>query len=416
MMTTFWSNPRKTLLRRWIFYVHFYAGLTTGLIFSIVGITGSIVVFRPWLQKKDIPISTKLEPFGRMLPLESLMAKVKQVRPNDTVINITIRTDPAEAFIFQSQDISGHLIQTYIDQYRGTILYIKNQKQSLIEWIFDLHANLLGGTAGRTINAWIAIVAEIFSVAGLLLWWRGRKYWRMGFEYRPHASWKRQTWDLHSIGGFLFFLPLLLLAVSGIYYSYVNGYTAIAVAITGKIPNGWPAPPASSYPAKWQPLDSILENSDTQLPDCQAAHIEFPTGNTSMTIRFICPIRPLGIMEPHNFGLTYLYVDPPTAQVLAVDRFDRSGVGVMSVRMMQSIHFGEFGGIYTRGLWVIVGFAPGALFFTSLLMWWNRSVSKSWKRYRGLALAVHVNANPEDFTGRSLSRTTQFRSISAGEK
>jgi uncharacterized iron-regulated membrane protein len=368
-------------LRRWIFYLHFYAGLTTGLIFSVVGITGSIVVFRPWLQKHEIPVSTKIEPLKQRLPFEFLLAKVKQVRPTDTPINITIRPDPAESLRFETYTPAGNIVDTYIDQYRGTILYVQNYKHGLSQWIFNLHADLLGGTKGRTVNAWLAAVAGIFSLAGLLLWWRGRKYWRMGFEYRPQASWKRQTWDLHSIGGFLFFLPLLLLVVSGIYYSYVGGFTAIAATLTGKRPNGWPTPLSTSYPAKWQSLDTIIGSAEAELPDCKPAHIEFPNGTASMAIRFICPVRPFRILEPHEFGLTYLYVDPPTAKVLAVDRFDSAGIGVIAVRMMQPVHFGEFGGTFTRVLWVIVGLVPGALFITSLLMWWNRSLSKLWHRH-----------------------------------
>ena len=381
-IATFWSSPRKTSLRRWLFDIHFYAGLATGLIFSAVGITGSIVVFRPWLEKRELPILTKVEPLKQQLPLEVLMAAVRQASPNDTPINITIRPDPSESLKFQALTPSGRIVDTYIDQYQGRVLFIQNYTRGFSQWIFNLHADLLGGNRGKTANAWLAIIAGIFSMAGLLLWWRGRRYWRMGLEYRPQASWKRQAWDLHSLGGFLFFLPLLLLIVSGIYYSYVDGFTAFAAALTGTKPNGWPAPRSTGYPAKWQSLDTIISNAQKALPDCNPAHVEFPTGDASMTIRFICPIRPLGAWEPHVFGLTYLYIDPPTAKVLAIDRFDSAGTGVMAVRMMQSIHFGEFGGTLTRGLWVIVGLIPAALFITSLLMWWNRTLVKIWQHQK----------------------------------
>jgi len=52
---SFWTSPRKTSLRRWSFYVHFYAGLIAGILFSVVGITGSILVFVPELRVLEVP-------------------------------------------------------------------------------------------------------------------------------------------------------------------------------------------------------------------------------------------------------------------------------------------------------------------------------------------------------------------------
>jgi uncharacterized iron-regulated membrane protein len=48
--------------------------------------------------------------------------------------------------------------------------------------------------------------------------------------------------------------------------------------------------------------------------------------------------------------------------------------------MDDPIHYGTFGGYTTRVLWIFAGLMPGTLFVTSLLMWWNRSLSKKWRR------------------------------------
>jgi hypothetical protein len=43
-------------------------------------------------------------------------------------------------------------------------------------------------------------------------------------------------------------------------------------------------------------------------------------------------------------------------------------------------HYGNFGGWPVKVLWVILGFAPPALFVTGLMMWWNRVVRPAARR------------------------------------
>jgi uncharacterized iron-regulated membrane protein len=375
----FWNTPRKTSLRRWSFYVHFYAGLIAGLLFTVVGITGSMLVFVPELRVLEVPGGAIVRPTGPSLPLETLLQRVKETRPHDSFESFSSASEresflvtPNKALNFRTFAPNGDRIQTFIDPYTGTILCQYNYHHRFLQKIYDLHADLLGSTRGRTINAWFAMLLLAVSVTGLLLWWRGRKYWRLGLEYRFKASWKRQFWDLHNLGGFLFFLPLLVLALTGIYYSYESGYATIAAALT-RGPAIVHVPPATLFPAKWRPLDDILRGAEQAAPDCKPTIVDFPKHpDASYVIRVRCPY------DPHAVGLSYVYVDPPTAQVRGVDRFYQAPSGVRIIRLMTPIHYGDFGGLSTRILWIIVGLTPGILFFTSILMWWNRSLSKKW--------------------------------------
>ncbi len=383
---SFWTIPRKTSLRRWAFYVHFYAGLIAGLLFSVVGLTGSILVFVPELRVLEVPGHAEVHPIGQKLPLETLFQIIKKSRPNDFIESfssaserVSFELTPNKALNFRSYSPTGERIQTFIDPYTGAIICQYNYNHRFLQKIYDLHENLLGGLAGKLINAWFAMLLLIVSIAGLLLWWRGRKYWRLGFEYRIQASWKRQTWDLHNLGGFLFFLPLLLLALTGIYYSYEDGFARIAAALTDG-PATVRLPRASAYPAKWRPLDEILRNSDQAAPDCKPTIVEFPKpANATYSIRVHCPY------DPHAVGLSYIYVDPPTGQVRGVDRFSQAPLGVRIIRLMTPLHYGDVGSLPTRIVWIVIGLAPAVLFVTGLLMWWNRSLSKKWQVHARLS-------------------------------
>ncbi len=378
---SFWLAPRKTSLRRWSFYVHFYAGLIAGLLFTVVGITGSILVFIPELRVLEVPGHAVVHPEGQRLSLDSIYEIVKRSRPNDTIESFSSASErnsfeltPEKALNFRSFSPQRERIQTFIDPYTGKILCQYNYNHRFLQKIYDLHDNLLGGLTGRKINSWFAMLLWVVSIAGLLLWWRGKKYWRLGLEYRVKASWKRQVWDIHNLGGFLFFLPLLLLAFTGIYYSYEKQYAKIASIVTHGTAS-IPIPRASIPGAQWRPLDDILRSSDQAAPDCKPTIFYFPKSvNASFYVRVRCPY------DPHAVGLTYIYVDPPTARTTLVDRFYQEPSGMRIIRLMTPVHYGDVGGLFTRIVWIFIGLTPGILFVTGLIMWWNRSLSKQWSR------------------------------------
>jgi uncharacterized iron-regulated membrane protein len=379
---SFWTSPRNTSLRRWSFYIHFYAGLIAGLLFSVVGVTGSILVFVPELRVLEVPGHAEVRPTTERLPFETLFQVVRKSRPNDFIESFSSASErasfelaPNKALNFRSYSPTQERIQTFIDPYTGKIICQYNYDHRFLQKIYDLHDNLLGGLTGRLINAWFAMLLLGVSFAGLLLWWRGRKYWRLGLEYRIQASWKRQTWDIHNLGGFLFFLPLLILAVTGIYYSFESQFAKAAGVLTHS-PTSIRTPRSSVAGAKWRPIDDILRSSDQAAPDCKPTIFYFPkSADASFYVRVRCPY------DPHAVGLTYIYVDPSTARTTLVDRFYQEPSGMRIIRLMTPIHYGDVGGLPTRILWIVVGLTPGILFATSLLMWWNRSLSKKWSRH-----------------------------------
>jgi uncharacterized iron-regulated membrane protein len=55
--------------------------------------------------------------------------------------------------------------------------------------------------------------------------------------------------------------------------------------------------------------------------------------------------------------------------------------GQKILRGFSYAHYGNFGGWPVRTLWVILGFAPPALFVTGMLMWWNRVLHPVARRF-----------------------------------
>jgi uncharacterized iron-regulated membrane protein len=46
---------------------------------------------------------------------------------------------------------------------------------------------------------------------------------------------------------------------------------------------------------------------------------------------------------------------------------------------MQPLHYGNFGGLPLKLLWVVLGLSPPLLFTTAAIMWWNRVLRRQWQ-------------------------------------
>lgn len=371
---SFWSAPRQTRLRFWAFQLHFYVGLAAGLLWLVIGLTGSLLVFIPELRRLEVPGWTRVAPDRAPLPTQTVVDALLRQRPGDRPVSIYWDFKPDWALNLRTTAPNGDRIHSFMDQYRAVNLGSVNYRHTWLQWFYDLHADLLAGHDGRAVNAWFAFALLATATTGILLWWRGRRQWKLGFEYRRQASWKRQTWDLHNLGGFVFYLPLALLAVTGAYYAYSAAYGRAVAWLTGG--PAVIAPPKALAPAAApRPLDDIAANALAALPGAKLSMILWPTQpGDAFTLRLQLP------SDPHRIGLNWVYVDPGTARVLRVDRFADQPLGVQIIRLMTPIHYGTFGGYTTRVLWIFAGLMPGVLFITSLLMWWNRSLSKRARR------------------------------------
>jgi uncharacterized iron-regulated membrane protein len=104
----------------------------------------------------------------------------------------------------------------------GSVIVYRNQLSPRfgIEWLVDLHANLLSGHTGRWMNGIGAFSMVLLCLTGSVIWWPGINHWRRGLTVNWKAHFGRINWDLHSALGFWCFLFLVVWGVSGIYLCF----------------------------------------------------------------------------------------------------------------------------------------------------------------------------------------------------
>jgi uncharacterized iron-regulated membrane protein len=108
----------------------------------------------------------------------------------------------------------------------GSLIVYRNELERApslvpsVEWIVDLHENLLFGTKGRFVNGVGAICVVLLCLTGTVIWWPGISNWRRALTVNWRSFFARFTWDLHSALGFWSFLFVLMWGISGFYFCF----------------------------------------------------------------------------------------------------------------------------------------------------------------------------------------------------
>jgi len=381
---TFLDAPRRSTARRWLFQIHLWAGLVLGPLIGVVGLTGSVVVFRYELNRVTTPGTAYVEPQGARLTLDELAAIVQAARPEDTPRNVGWgEVGPQNAWNFRAESPEGHRIHTFINQYTGEITGRDDYHDKWLQWFYDLHAELLGGDTGMFLNGFVGVAAALLSVTGLVVWWPGTALWRFGFLYKRGTSWKRQNYDLHKVVGFWSSVILGVVALSGAYFAFPTLYEDVAEAVTGTTAVIGPPPARTRWKDRDVPLERYIEVAERVHAGARAISVAFPPQpGDPVTVRTKEP------RDWHRVGLNYVYLEPADARLIRDTRFSEASLATRAILFMYPLHFGRFGGRWgsvpfygVMVFFVLVGVAQFALMASGVLMYWNRSFSKKWRRW-----------------------------------
>jgi uncharacterized iron-regulated membrane protein len=398
--------PRRSTPRRWMFLAHLWLGLIIGPIVGVVNVTGAIIMFRYEINRMTTPGTAYVSPQGKRLSLDELSARVHAARPGDTFRTVGWEAGPDTAWNFRAQSPDGHRIHTFINPYTGTITGRDDYHDQWMQWFYDLHADLLAGDRGEFLNGFVGLTTLVLGLTGLIVWWPGTSHWLFGFRYAWRTGWKRQNYDLHKVAGFYSSVAVMIIALSGMTYSFPHLSRRLAERVTGSTVVT-DAPKASTrWTDRRVPMEAFIQAAEHAQPGAAAVQFNFPQKpGDPITVR---------TKEPHDWhriGLNYVYLEPSDGGLISSIRFSEANAGTQAMLLMYPLHFGRFGGHWNSSvlygvmvLYVIFGVAPFALMVTGLLMYWNRSLVKKWRRIRARRPAAGAGLSGDVMSGAQASR------------
>lgn len=345
-------------LRRLIGRLHLVFGLTLGLVAVLLGLTGTVLVFRAEIDRALYPQLYRVTAGAQKLPWQQLIdvAQAESVVPPKS-LNAPSRAD--EAVIVTLGD--GR--EAFVDPYRGTLLGLRDADGHPMAVILDLHRHLLTGDAGNQVVGIAAAGLVIISLSGLVLWWpRSRAQWRRHLTIQRGHSRRVLVFSLHRSVGAYGLILLVMLGFTGAAFVYRDAVTAVYGLLTASSAQ-LPVPKAG--PADGRPAinaDRAIAIAQARFPTADFSWIRLPQkANEALRVIFRQP------GEAHPLGKTTVFVDPYSAQVLdVIDPFHAPAAWRLYYAYNYAWHTGEIYGWPTRLLVLLASPLPALLFVTGL--------------------------------------------------
>lgn len=213
------ERPQSRPLRRLLLKVHLWVALTVGVYIVVISLSGSAVVFRRELTRWLVPRTVETA-IGTRLSAEALDAALQEAYPRYNIVEVREPSRPDRP-IWVALDRGGRASERLFDPYAARDLGLAFPRSlRVLEWLVDLHDNLLGGTTGRRINALGGAALLLLTVTGAALWWPGRGRWVRSLGVPRPSRTRRFAWHLHSALGFWCSGLLLIWALTGLYFGF----------------------------------------------------------------------------------------------------------------------------------------------------------------------------------------------------
>jgi uncharacterized iron-regulated membrane protein len=364
------KNPRSTAPRKWLFGIHSWMGVVVCLYAVVIGVSGSCIVFREDFETPPLPHG---RPVVASPGPDELAERVRQAFPNHTFDSLIFPDHPDEP-------ISGYVIRDtrfWILPEDGRVISFRENGTGPWGFLTDLHFNLLTGKTGRLVNGVGALALVVMSLTGLVIWWPGQPRWRQGFQIKIRAGWRRVIWDTHGVVGLISFVFIFLLGLTGAYFTWPEAFRA-AVGQIATIRNSQKIPeipvPENRQDA---PLSKLIEEAQKVVPD----------GHVTQVRVYEDPKRAARVILVHggreDYGkYNYIFLNRYTGEVIGGSLVRNRGGGDSVMAWIAPVHFGTFGGFWSKLGWVFLGLSLPILTVTGFLIWWKRVLFRRWKELR----------------------------------
>lgn len=209
------------MFKKTLFQLHWFFGISAGLILSIMGITGAIYSYEQPIQKWLNPESytVQAEQKEKLTPAQ-IFQHFQQTDPSIKINSITITpsaTESSTVNVVKEGARRGHNMM--INPYSAEILP-ELKGRDFFPFIQKLHRTLTAGAFGKQLTGASTLILIYFILSGIYLRWPKKHSLKQWVFVKPKLKGRNFIWDLHAVIGTWVAVFYLILAMTGLYWSY----------------------------------------------------------------------------------------------------------------------------------------------------------------------------------------------------
>ncbi|MES2527328.1 MAG: PepSY-associated TM helix domain-containing protein [Bdellovibrionota bacterium] len=199
-------------MRKTLYKIHKYAGLTLGFILFLVALSGVMITFRQELLPVIYP-KFRVTPTERKAPLETIVRNAATYLKGLEIHQIYATPVPDSSYLMLYEKKPKALPTIVaINQYTGGIQGEMNLVQNIFAIMLYFHSNFFLGKAGTWAVGFTGALLVFFIVSGIIVWLPKKNYAEK-ISRTLKVKWTSQS--LHHFLGVILAVPLFISAVSG---------------------------------------------------------------------------------------------------------------------------------------------------------------------------------------------------------
>ncbi len=334
--------------RNIIFWLHLTSGVLAGIFIFVMCITGALLSFESNIldfAESEARVARIPSENAQRLPVQQIINKVIEAKPNAKPSNITLKNDKTAA----ASVSLGREGQVFINPYTGEITGEDAKGwRRFFRTIEDTHRWLAlsgsGRDVGRSINDAANLLFLFLAVSGIYIWFPRRwswKHFKAALTFRWKVKGKARDFNWHTVIGFWSSLVLVILTATAVVMSY-NWANNFVYTITGNEPPKQQQRSTNNQEEKPFTLPENLDEMWTKAENYTAWK------TISLRLPIVEDAANFTIEEGkdwNKFGRSSLTINTKTAEVSKWESYGDQNSGRQLRSWVRFTHTGETGGI-----------------------------------------------------------------------
>jgi uncharacterized iron-regulated membrane protein len=388
-------------LRSFIFWPHLIAGVSAGIVILLMCVTGVLLTYeRQLIAWADSGYRSTPSVDARPLPMDALLARLREVHPDIAATTITVRADEDAAVA-----IAAGQRTVYVDRYSGAVVGeasrggVRKFMADMRAWHRWLAVEGDGRPVARAITGWSNFLFLFIVMSGIYLWFPRKWTWaqvRSVVLFNPAARGKARDFNWHNVIGSWCAVPLFIVVLSAlpISFGWFNAFVYRAVGEAPPPPAGAAAAARPSESRQEQnesrrensrgdagaaspvTVDALWTRAQAQVPGWRSVSLRVPSSPTAAAV-FTIDRGDGG--QPHLRST--LTLDAQTGSIRSFETFADLTLGRRIRNTMRFAHTGEVLGIPGQTIAGVVSAGGAVLVWTGLALAWRRF--RSWIGRKG---------------------------------
>lgn len=348
-------------------WLHRWTGLVATPFFLVLCLTGSVLIFHEEVDQLlgDRPAAS--EAAGtESLPLGRLVEAALASRPGSRPLYVGLDAEePDRAIVGLGPPEATRLEQAVpvlVSRHTGELLAFTDPRKTVTGFLLELHAKWFLGIPGQLLGGLVALLVLACLATGVVVHAPFVRRLLFGTVRRGRGARIVQL-DLHNLVGVVVLGWVTLVTVSGV----LLAAGAVLVPLWQATELREMAGQDATAPAEAVSVDVAADAASRAMPDRAVRFVFFP-GTEFSSPRHYTALA-FGTHRTNERLFDVALVDAGTSQVAAARPLP---LYLQSVLVSEPLHFGNYGGLPLKLLWV--GSAWAALFITGngAWLWWQR--------------------------------------------